>query len=316
MTSVSVTRDTGAARGYAIALTSALVLSTTAIFISYLTRTFALPPLVLAFWRDTFVVFTLATVLAVLRPELLRVRRRDLRYVAAYGLVLAAFNATWTLAVALTGAAVATVLVYSSATFTAVLAWAILRERLGGRKVLAIVFSLAGCVLVAGALDAASWQANSVGLGVGILSGLCYAGYSLMGRAASQRGLNPWTTLFYTFGFAGVYLLTLNLTVGSWIPGAAAQPGDLLWLGDALAGWGVLFLLAAGPTVLGFGLYNISLVYLPSSVANLIVTLEPAFTALIAYAVLGERLTPLQVAGSLLIMAGVVLLRLRGREVR
>jgi len=70
-----------------------------------------------------------------------------------------------------------------------------------------------------------------------------------------------------------------------------------------------LYLLAAGPTVLGFGLYNVSLGYLPSSVANLIVTLEPAFTAVIAYFLFGERLNGLQLGGSLLILAGVVFLR-------
>ena len=72
----------------------------------------------------------------------------------------------------------------------------------------------------------------------------------------------------------------------------------------------MLFLLAAGPTVIGFGLYNVSLGYLPASVANLIVTLEPAFTGLLAYALFGEQLTGIQLVGSAIILAGVVFLRL------
>jgi drug/metabolite transporter (DMT)-like permease len=44
-------------------------------------------------------------------------------------------------------------------------------------------------------------------------------------------------------------------------------------------------------------------------VANLILTIEPAFTAAMAYALLGERLNLMQVAGSLLILAGIVFLR-------
>ena len=88
------------------------------------------------------------------------------------------------------------------------------------------------------------------------------------------------------------------------VPAADEMP-----LGDALQGWGILFLLAAGPTLLGFGLYNTSLSYLPSSVVNLIVTLEPPFTAIIAYFLLGERLTGMQIFGGLVILAGVVLLR-------
>ena len=72
----------------------------------------------------------------------------------------------------------------------------------------------------------------------------------------------------------------------------------------------MLILLAVGPTVAGFGLYNVSLSYLPSSVANLILTLEPAFTATYAYFLLGERLTPVQIAGSLLILGSVIFLRM------
>ncbi len=68
-------------------------------------------------------------------------------------------------------------------------------------------------------------------------------------------------------------------------------------------------LLAAGPTLAGFGLYNVSLTMLPSSVVNLILTTEPVVTAVIAYALLGERLSWVQIAGGLLILAGVVFLR-------
>ena len=296
-------------RGYTFALISAAILATTAIFIRYLTQTYQLPALVLAFWRDGFVTLTLLLVLRWLQPHLLRVSRQHLGYLVTYGFVLALFNASWTESVALNGAALATVLVYCSAGFTALLGWWLLKERLDWIKLLAVAFSLGGCVLVADALNPAAWQTNLIGILTGILAGLGYAVYTLMGRSASQRGLNPWTSVVYTFGFAALFLLAFNLLPGEVLPGAAVRAADLFWLGDALEGWGILFLLAAGPTLLGFGLYNTSLSYLPSSVVNLIVTLEPPFTAIIAYFLLGERLTGMQIFGGLVILAGVVLLR-------
>ena len=60
--STSTPHHAGSARGYAIALVSAAILSTTAIFIRHLTQSYGLPALVLAFWRDLFVVLTLAPV--------------------------------------------------------------------------------------------------------------------------------------------------------------------------------------------------------------------------------------------------------------
>lgn len=298
-------------RGYSAAVLSAAALSTTAIFIRYLTQTYAVPPLVLAFWRNVFLCATLAPVLRLFWPHMLSGIRPHLRFIAGYGLLLAIFNALWTLSVAWNGAAVATVLVYSSTAFTALLGRWLLGEQLTWARLVAIAACLGGCVLVAGALDASAWQTNLPGIITGILAGLAYASYSLLGRSASLRGLNPWTTLLYTFAAAGVFLLVANLFFGGLLPGAAPAPADLLWFGSALAGWAILWLLAAGPTVGGFGLYNVALSLLPSGIVNLIATLEPVFTSVTAYLLLGERLTGVQIAGSLLITGSVVLLRLR-----
>jgi len=159
-------------RGYSIAVVSAVILSTTAIFIRYLTQTYQIPALVLAFWRDLFVALTLLLILGMIRPGLLIVKRADLRYLILYGLVLAIFNALWTLSVALNGAAISTVLAYCSAGFTALLGWWFLKERLDWAKIVAVILSLSGCVLVSNALNLAAWTANFVGILTGILSGL------------------------------------------------------------------------------------------------------------------------------------------------
>ncbi|MGB8212881.1 MAG: DMT family transporter [Anaerolineales bacterium] len=308
MTNTAINK-TQLTRGYTAAFLSAVILSTTAILIRYLTQTYHLPALVLAFWREVIVALSMLAALAVLRPALLRVSRTHMRYLALYGLALAIFNSLWTLSVSLNGAAVSTVLCYCSGGFTALLGWWLLKERLDWAKLLAVALCLGGCVLVSGALDPAAWRVNLLGIITGVLSGLLYAIYSLMGRSASQRGLNPWTTLVYTFGCAAVFLLAFNLLGRGFLPGAITRPADFMWLGKSWAGWGILFLLAVGPTLAGYGMYNVSLTHLPSSVANLIVSMEPAFTAVTAYFLLGERLTWVQVGGSLLILGGVVFLR-------
>ncbi len=301
-------------QGTLFAVASAAFLSTTSIFIRYLTQTYHIPALILAMWRDIFVVITLLPVLFLVKGSLWEVKRKHLLYLAGYGFVLALFNSFWTLSVAVNGAAVATVLVYSSAGFTAVLGWWFLKENLGWSKIGAVIFSLAGCGLVSGAFEPGAWKVNPsgvfIGLATGIIAGVCYALYSLLGRSASQRGLNPWTTLLYTFIFATFFLVVINLLSGGMIPGAAANPADFLWLGKAWAGWEVLFLLAAVPTLAGFGLYNVSLSYLPSSVVNLIATTEPAFTAVTAYIFLGESLRPIQIMGSVVILGSVAFLRI------
>ncbi|MGV8026459.1 MAG: DMT family transporter [Anaerolineaceae bacterium] len=297
-------------KAYFVALASAVFLSTTAIFIRYLTLNYNLPALVLAFWRDFFVVFTLFPILFFKKRSLLTFKKGQLSYLIVYGLVLAVFNSFWTLSVSLNGASVATVLSYCSAAFTALLGYWLLKEELGWGKIAAIACSLMGCVLVSGAYTQTSWQSNLIGILSGILAGLSYAAYSLMGRNANQRGMNPWTTILYTFAFAGLFLLIINLIPGLKIPGVANQPADLFWLGTDWKGWLPLFLLAAGPTVMGFGLYNISMQVLPASVANLIATSEPVFTSIFAFLIFRERLGAIELIGGTLVITGVLLLRL------
>jgi drug/metabolite transporter (DMT)-like permease len=297
-------------KGYLIGLVGTFLWSSTAVFIRYLVVNYQLPAMVLAFWRDFLVSVFLLLVYVAIRPQLLRVGRAHLKFLLSYGFLLSLFNASWTYSVALNGAAISTVLVYSSAAFTALLGWRIFSESFGPWKILAVCLSLVGCALVSGALSASAWGVNPFGITVGLISGLAFAAYSLLGKAASNRGISPWTTLLYTFGVAAAFLLIYSQLPAAW-PGGMAQ--NLFWLGSSLAGWVVLITLAIGPTVGGYGLYTVSLTYLPASVANLIATLEPALTAGLAFLFLGERLTAVQLYGGLMILAGVVLLRLRDR---
>ena len=298
-------------RGFLIALISAAALAFTGILIHLVSEDYQLPALIIAFWRDIFVVVCLTPILLVFNPRLLHLNRSDWLFLILFGAILAVFNISWTLAVTITGASVATVLVYSSAGFTAIFGWLFLKERLSARKWVAVVLCLSGSVLVSGAIQVEAWQTNPLGIISGLLSGLLYALYSLMGRRGSQKSLNPWTILFFTFLFAAIILLLINLIPVDFIPGRAKQPADLLQLNTAWRGWLLLLILAAGPTLIGFGLYNVSLALLPSSTANMILTIEPVLTAVIAFFLLGERLTRLEICGGSLIVVALILLRLR-----
>ena len=110
-----------------------------------------------------------------------------------------------------------------------------------------------------------------------------------------------------------MFMLGFNLLSEGKIPGSAACPADMLWLGNAWVGWLILAVLAVGQTLMGFGLYNMSLRYLPSSTANLVVMIEPVFTAVFAYILFGEVLTAEQLVGGVMILGAVAVLRL-GKE--
>jgi DME family drug/metabolite transporter len=309
-----MTKQTGASttRGYSVLLIGTTLWSSSAVFISFLTLRFQLPPIVLAFWRDIFVSLAIFIVLGIKAPSLLRAGRKNLPFLCLYGLLLASFNTLFTRSVAINGAAVATVLTYSSPAFTAVAGRFLWRERVDAFKITALILSCIGCIFVSGAHTQDAWRGNAAGIALGLTSGLIFAGYNIMGKTAARKGINSWTVILYIFTFASGFLAL------------AQRPDTLLWLSRPLAsgtnglretlfGWGTLILLSLGPTIGGYGLYTASLNYLPAVTANLVVTLEPALTAAQSYLFLGERLTVLQLIGGTLIVGSVFLVYLSDR---
>ncbi len=301
--------------GFTAALTGTILWSTAAIFIRELTVSYQLPPLVLAFWREVGVAVGLLVFLGIFFPNLLRIKLRHFPFLILYAVILMMFNTAWTISVALNGAAISTVLIYSSPAITALIAYYLWKEQLNRWKVSAVIMSLVGCIFVSGAYDSALWRLNPVGIALGLLSGFLFAAYSILAKFAVRRGINPWTTLVYTFSIAPVFLLMmLFIPLQTWLHVNIGGFDDLLWLGSAWPGWLLLALLAFIPTIGGYGLYSASLRSLPVGTANLIASSEPVFTTFLAYAFLGERLQLIQVVGSILIMAGVILLRVRRQK--
>jgi drug/metabolite transporter, DME family len=292
-------------KGYLIAIIGVIFWSFTGILISYLVTNFEIPALLLAFWRDLFVSIALVAALFLIRRSLLRTSASQIKFFVFFGLILAVFNSIWTLSVRANGAAVATVIAYSSAGFTAILAYFLFKEKLGLPKILAVILSLSGCVLVSGAYRLDMWKLDPIGLTVGLLSGLFFAGYSLMGKEAARRKINPWTSLVYSFAFGTIFLMIFNLI--PILPGSAGSINGLI-PDLPINGWLILIVLAFFPTIFGFGLYNTSMNYIPASNANLLATLEPALTAVEAYIFLDEQMTILQIIGGLFILSAMVVI--------
>lgn len=289
--------------GVFIALFSAVMLSTTGIIIAYLNTAYGVSPLVCALWRNVFLVLVLGVILELYYPFLVVINIKNLQYLVWYGLLLSVFNVSWQLSVALNGAGVATVLVCLSSIFTVVLAAVFLGEKMSSTKIYAVVIAFIGTILITEAVSYGTWTGSFAGISCGVFAGLCYSVYCMMGKKAVSVELNCWTVMLYSFLFAAGFILICLLICWRIFPeNPAFHP---FMLGIQWSGWGYILLLAVGPTLLGFGLIHLSFRYLQVSVSNLILTAEPMFTLILAFVLLGERLSTMKLSGSGLIIAAV-----------
>jgi drug/metabolite transporter (DMT)-like permease len=286
--------------GYALVVAAPLIWATTGVLIKYLLDLGA-PRLAIAFWRDAAIALVCLAGLLVLRPQGLRVSRRDLRGFALTGAVsVGLYHALWVTSIALNGAAVATVLIYTFPAFVTLGARLFFHEPIRRPQVAALALALLGCALVVRTYDPAVLRVSWLGALVGLSTGITHAGYVLFSQRAVQSH-SPWVSLAYTMLFGALALLAMNLTLA---------PRHMFAVGDTALPWLVLLALALGPTLGGYVLFTAALRHIPGRVASLIAVIEAPASALLAALFLGERLEWPQLLGMALILGAIGLPRL------
>ncbi len=286
---------TGRLRGYGLALTAAALWATIGLFYKGL-EGYGLSRLTIVFYRAAVAAAILFPVLTIRRRAWPAIARRDWPLFIAFGIFgVAAFYVVYIYAIALTGVGVAAVLMYTAPAWVTLLSIPLFQERLTPHKVVAVVLAIVGCALVGRVYNLDAVRLNYLGVLAGLGAGLTYGFYTLFSKAA-QRRYDAWVTLAYALALGTVFMLPFQSFAD--LRRAVAQPGSLFWL----------VLLGLGPT-LGAGLaFNGALRLIPASNVSIVATLEPAIATLLGWAVLGERLEPLQLLGTGFILAAVVML--------
>ena len=214
---------------------------------------------------------------------------------AAAGTFFAADLILWHHAIADVGAGLATVLANLQVVLVAVAAWLVLGERPSGRVALAVPLVFGGAVLISGVVGEGAYGADPArGAMFGVLTGVAYTGFILVLRDMGRDLRRPAGPLFAA---------TLMATLAATAAGAALGELDLAPSWPA-HGW--LVTLALTSQVLGWLLIAIALPRLPASLTSIVLTVQPVGSVLLGIVLLGEDPAPLQLAGVVVIVAGIV----------
>jgi len=235
-------------------------------------------------------------VLAVLEQRRLGPRPLASRlYAILAGLFLAVDLVLWNHAISDVGAGVATVLGNLQVLFVAVLAWLVLKERPHRRYFVMLPVVLTGVVLVSGMTGGGAVGQHPVaGIGYGVATSAAYAVFLLILRQTSG----------HTPHVAGQLAdATAGAAVGSGLMGLAfgGLTLDVPWPSFR---WLLALALLSG--VVGWLLITSSLPRLPAAMSSLMLLLQPAGSLVLADVVLGERPSLTQLAGAVLVCAGVL----------
>ncbi len=249
--------------------------------------------------RITIAAMVLLAWLALRRPALLIIDRKDIPYFAILGnLGVGACQITYLFAISRINVAAAILLQYLAPSFIAIYAVVFARDRLKPSTISALLGATLGCYLVVGAYNLQIVRMNWAGIVSGILSAVAFAWYSIHGEYGMRR-YNPWTVLFYALLFAAVVWNIMHSPLESFFhPFTPLQWGWILYIGVM-------------GTLVPFGLYLQGVNLIRSTRASITATLEPIAAGALSFVFLNERMDALQITGGVLVIASIILLQLK-----
>lgn len=241
--------------------------------------------------------------LAIKNPELLKIDLKDSFSFIGTGIFsIVFFNWCYFTAIEEVSLSIAVILLYTGPAFVTILSWIFFKEPMTRRKIGALILTLVGCALVIKVVPITDQRISLYGFLVGLGSGFGYALYSIFGKHALKK-YDTLTVITYTFIFASVVMLPIS--------GITIEAGQLA----STHVWIQILGLGFFPTALAYLLYTTGLSMVESSRASIAATIEPVVATLIGVFVFEEILTAYQISGILLILAAVVLIQYKKRQV-
>ena len=248
--------------------------------------------------------FLLAVLLT--RPRSLRAGPREAVFLLTAGVIgIGLVQFFYFVAIGRLPVGIALLLEYLAPVLVVVWVRFVRKESVRSRIWAALALSVLGLVIVADA-----WQGLSLD-GVGVLGGLAAAAALATYYLTSERGLgrrDPLSLAAWTFGASAVFWSVVQpWWTFPWddVLRAVPLPGPLP---DAdvpaylLVGWVVVL-----GTVVPYGLILLALGSLGSARTGLLGMAEPVLAAGVAFVVLGEELSPVQLLGGAVVLTGIVL---------
>lgn len=225
------------------------------------------------------------------KPDLRALRPGDWGLMAVSGLFLALHFLFWMESLAYTSVASSTIILALEPIFILAGAFWLFKERTTRKAILGLAVAILGAALIGWGDIGVSGKALTGDL-LSLAGTAAVAAHLLVGQRMASRV----PSLFYSafvFTVSGIAFLGYNLIRG--IALVSYPPRE----------WGIFLLLAIVPTVFGHVLFNWLLQYVNAVTVSMSVLGEPVGATILAFALLGEKLTLPQLAAGLVIIWGV-----------
>ena len=256
--------------------------------------------------RMTGALLGFVIVLLLTAPDRLRVRRRELPFLAVWGIGGLAFvQWFYFLAIHRLAIGIALLIEYIAPLLVALWAHYVFHEPVRRRIWLALALALAGLALIVDVRHGGT--ISTAGIVFALCSAAAYTFYLLL----AEHGVgdrDAVSLLAWGFGFGALFWCFL---APWWSFPAGRVSADVSLLGrlshEHLPVWALMAFLIVIGTIVPFFLLVSALRHLPATRVGIIAMLEPVGATIVAWAWLDESLGALQLVGAAIVLLGIVL---------
>ena len=228
------------------------------------------------------------------RPELRRLNRRDLLISAVAGFWFAVHLITGFAALEHTSVLVSNVIGGTLPIWVALLEVYFFRFRPGRVIWLALLITLSGGIIIAVSGNRSLGDNPTLGSLLALIAAVTGAFYAIIGRG-SRSNISFLPYIWLVFGFGGITSLVVVYVTGG------------TFIGHTPTGYLAVFMLILLAQIVGHSIYNYVLRQLPATFVSVSSQIGTVLSALLAYLVFQEIPGQWQLIGSLIIIAGIML---------
>lgn len=245
------------------------------------------------FLRGFISSFIMGFFLLIKNKHLLKIQLKDIWMFVGTGVIsLTFFSLCYFYTILESGASIAVILLYTSPIFVLVMSILFFKEKLTWKKILALILTFLGCILVTGIGGGEGLSLK--GFLIGLCAGFGYALYSIFSRFALKK-YDYLTVTFYTFLFSAISIIPFtNISILVNFINAKTIFYSI--------GISVLC------TVLPYIFYTIGLSGLETGKAAILVTVEPLVATLIGFFIWKEDISFTKIIGIIGIFIAIFLL--------
>ncbi|MEQ6376697.1 DMT family transporter [Bacillaceae bacterium S4-13-58] len=252
------------------------------------------PASIIANYRLLFAVLIMAPyVILKSRHEFKLISKRDWKLSIFAGIFLAFHFILWFESLNYTSVASSVVLVTLQPIFAFLGTFLFFQEKFTPAAIISMIIAIIGSILI-------SWgdfQLNGMALFgdiLALLGAVMVTGYFLLGQTVRKR-LSLMTYTFVVYGISSLTLILYNLLL------------QKSFVGYPMNDWLIFLALAIIPTFFGHTLFNWAIKWVSTSTISMSILFEPVGASILAFFILGERISWSQWLGGTIIIFGLSL---------